>query len=63
MSMCIDEAKTAHCSEIIFTIKYILNTESYYHIKLESNMSRPWELCEYSDAEYVGDNNTHKRIT
>ena len=32
-------------------------------MKLEGEINLPQELCNYSDAEYVGDNNTQKSVT
>ena len=26
------------------------------------HLNVPWELCEYSGADYIGDNNNHKSI-
>ena len=32
-------------------------------MKPEGNLNVPWELCGYSDANYVGDNETRKIMT
>ena len=49
---------------LIHEIKYIIDTKGFlYHMKLEKNLSGPWEIHGYSDIDYAGDYNTKKSVT
>ena len=44
-------------------IKYFIDTKYYYYqMKLCRNISLSWELRGYSDADYVGDNETRNSV-
>ena len=32
-------------------------------MKPDGNINGPWKICGYSDADYAGDNDTHKIVT
>ena len=54
----------SHLKSLLCTIKYITDTKDYcYQMKPEGNLNEPWELCDYSDADYTGNNNTQKSVT
>ena len=51
------KAGMIHYKALLHEIKYVIDTKYYfYQIKPGRNINGPWELSEYSDAEYAGDN-------
>ena len=49
---------------LIHAIRYVIDTEDYfYQINSYRNITVPWELHGYIDADYAGDNDTRKCVT
>ena len=54
----------SHFNGILHATKYAINTKYYfYDTKQDVNLNEPRELYGYSDADFVGDNDTQKTMT
>ena len=54
-----DKANMSHYKALIRAIKFVIDTKDYlYQMKLDRNTNVTWELCGYSDVDYVGYNYT-----
>ena len=50
--------------DLLCETKYLIDTKDYfYQTKPDGNISVPWELHGYSDADYAGYNGTRKSVT
>ena len=59
-----EKANMSHYKYIQRAIKYIPDTKYYFfQMKSEGNINLPWEICGYSDVDYVGDDNTWNSVT
>ena len=58
-----DVSKTSQYKALMRKIKFIIDTKEYFcHMKPDTNLNVPWELCKYSDVNYTGDNDTQKSV-
>ena len=64
LSIFLEKSSMIHYKDLLCEIKYVIDKKYYfYQIKSQVKLNLPWELRGYSDAEYVGDNNTWKSVT
>ena len=53
----------SHCKALLCAIKYVTDTKDYFYLmKPDRNINGPCNISGYSDADYAGDNDTHKIV-
>ena len=58
-SKCMYETNMSHYKARLCTIKHLVDKKYYfYQMKPDGNINVPWDLCGYSNVDYIGYNDT-----